>query len=177
MFCKTVNLENREEMIEFLTKHFRYNTMNSWNCMTSYANNVKLYKLDLPNVSKAYDFLDAECEQYAYDVDDAIIEFEVDTGYTAGFNGRSGGYIVLYDMERNKDGRRCMLLHGIDEYEDFKDWETSDIAERVKLVQRFDALCDEIRDIFIYYLENTEIKDVPVVIESSKRVAMLKSEE
>ena len=42
---KTVDYTNRNEMIAFLTNHFRYSTMNSWNQMTSYANNVKLHNL------------------------------------------------------------------------------------------------------------------------------------
>ena len=30
-FSKKVDLRNHKEMVEFLTSHFRYNTMNSWN--------------------------------------------------------------------------------------------------------------------------------------------------
>ena len=40
-FSKKVDLRNRKEMVEFLTSHFRYNTMNSWNNSTSYAHSVE----------------------------------------------------------------------------------------------------------------------------------------
>lgn len=171
MFSKNVNLDNRKEMIDFLTKHFRYNTMNSWNHMTSYANNVKLYKLGLPDTSKAYDFLEAECEEYRLDIHDAITEFTADTGYTAEFNGRSGGYIVMHDTEVDKNGNRRTLMRGIDEYEDFEDWSIEDIRARVELIQAFDELCDNIRDIFMYYVRNSEIKNVEVITKTTKRIA------
>lgn len=42
---KKVNTKDRKEMIAFLKNHFRYDTMNSWNRSTSYANNVKNLQL------------------------------------------------------------------------------------------------------------------------------------
>lgn len=175
MFTKTVNHNNRQEMIDFLTNHFRYYTMNSWNRRTSYANNVKIYNLDLQQEirNKAWDFLDAECEDFWFNVHDLIADFEIETGYTAGFNGRSGGYIVLYDTVVNDKGNRSAAMHDIDQYEDFDEWETDELIERVKLVQAFDRLCDAIREEFIYFVTNAEIKDVEVVIKSTKRVAVL----
>ena len=49
MYTKQVNLKKRGEMIAFLKNHFRYNTMNSWNRSTSYANNIKLHNVDKPD--------------------------------------------------------------------------------------------------------------------------------
>ena len=46
-FEKQVDLTDRKAMIRFLKEHVRYFTMNSWNRSTSYANNVKFYKLGL----------------------------------------------------------------------------------------------------------------------------------
>ena len=40
-FSKKVDLGSRKEMVEFLTSHFRYNAMNSWNNSTSYAHSVE----------------------------------------------------------------------------------------------------------------------------------------
>ena len=39
----------RKQMIDFLSDHFRYHTMNSWNNATSYARCVKLNRLSLMN--------------------------------------------------------------------------------------------------------------------------------
>ena len=48
MFYKEVDKRYKEAMIAFLKKHLRYDTMNSWNKSTTYANNIKLYKFDKP---------------------------------------------------------------------------------------------------------------------------------
>jgi hypothetical protein len=99
----------REEMIAFLEKHFRYNTMNSWNNSTSYAKNVKIHKLGLTRdqEKKAYELL--ELRATYENITDRIREFaeEHDYQWQAGFNGRSGGYIVMYQggckIKRNFD--------------------------------------------------------------------------
>lgn len=67
-FYKTVDMRSRKAMAEFLVGHFRYNTMNSWNRSTSYANCVKIHRLDLTanQMEQAWEML--ECE----DVFDAI---------------------------------------------------------------------------------------------------------
>ena len=78
----------------------------------------------------------------------------------------------MYETELDKKGRRVTMMRSIDQYEDFEDWETEDIAERVKLVQKFDQLCDDIRDLFIYYVNNVTLKNVEVIHTEVKRVAV-----
>ena len=46
-FYQSVDLRSRSQMTDFLTKHFRYPTMNSWNNAVSYACNLKIHKLGL----------------------------------------------------------------------------------------------------------------------------------
>lgn len=89
-------------MVAYLKGHCRYNTMNSWNRCTSYANCVKIHRLDLP----------AGLENRAYELLAVPDTFErtrdlmkqwsrgYDYEWQAGFNGRSDGYIVLYQGER-----------------------------------------------------------------------------
>ena len=176
MFRKDIDLNNRQEMIDFLTNHFRYYTMNSWNRMTSYAQNVKLRNLNIPQElhDKAYDFIFCDStEDYDWDERKLIEEFTVETGYSARFNGRSCGYIVLYDTDINEHLERYVCSHGVDEYEDFREWKTEDLIKRVTLVQRFDKLCDDIRELFLYYVEHCEIKEVEVVHKETKRTATL----
>lgn len=97
-YSKKVDLRSRKDMIQFLTKHFRYNTMNSWNRSTSYAHNVKVYNLGLTSEQerKLYEMIDTD-EFYAY-IRDLINEFAVQHNYRwqVGFNGRCSGYLVLY---------------------------------------------------------------------------------
>ena len=157
----------REEMVEYLTGHFRYWTMNSWNKTTSYANNVKVYNLGLSDElrNKVWDVFGLLIDdvQFIDELETLLYDYHVNTGYSAGFNGRSGGYLVMYNTEI-KDGETYVRPGvGIDEYEDFEDWETEDIAERVDLIKEFDLLCDDVRDLFIYYLENGDVVEVEIV--------------
>lgn len=175
MFARKV-ADNRVSMINFLAKHFRYYTSNSWNRSMSYANNVKLQNLEIPDElrKKAYDFIGLECPEYQYAIQDLINDFRHETGYDAGFNGGSAGYIVLYYRRRDKYGRLCTIPGAsIDADTDFKDWTTDALKERVNLVCRFDKLCNDIRDTFLWYLENSEIKEIEVVHTEKQTVVVV----
>jgi ribosomal protein L37E len=96
-FYKEVDLQNEKDMIDFLKNHFRYYTMNSWNRSTSYANNVKIYNLQLGELEdKVYKLMNAE--DFYSNIDDLIYEFgrAHNWSWQVGFNGRNGGYLVLY---------------------------------------------------------------------------------
>lgn len=97
-FSKEVDMRSRRAMTEFLAKHFRYNTMNSWNQSTSYANNIKVYNLDLckEQEEKLYAMLDT-AEFYTF-INEMLYDFAAEHNHLwqVGFNGRSSGYLVLY---------------------------------------------------------------------------------
>ena len=85
-------------MTDYLQGHFRYNTMNSWNHSTSYAHNLKIHTLGLTATQDDTLMLMMDCEG-AYDtINDLIRSFGYQHGWhwQAAFNGRSGGYLVLY---------------------------------------------------------------------------------
>ena len=106
-FSKKVDLRNREEMVKFLTSHFRYNTMNSWNNATSYAHNVKLYNLGLTEeqLDKAYEMLETdELYDLAFAPDITMWNKRHNYEWQVGFNGRSGGYLVLYTGGQKDSG-------------------------------------------------------------------------
>lgn len=97
-FWKSVDTRSRRKMQEFLQEHFRYDTMSSWNRSTSYACNMKIYNLGLPKEveDKLWEMLD--CQEVYYRINDLIDDFnaEHEFRWQAAFNGRSGGYLVLY---------------------------------------------------------------------------------
>ena len=105
-FSEPVDLRSRKEMTDFLQGHFRYPTMNSWNRATSYACNLKIHRLGLATEieSKLYDMLGTQ-EFYCLR-QDALDLFNEMHGYRwqAAFNGRSGGYLVLYQGELRSSG-------------------------------------------------------------------------
>lgn len=105
-----------KDVDRILDEHFRYWTMSSWNCLESYAHNVKLHKLGLTSeqLDRAFELLDEDVDTSAFwdGVHELITDFYEETGYMAGFNGRSGGYLVLYDTVR-RDGMVSALSTGI----------------------------------------------------------------
>ena len=99
-FGKTVDKRSKQAMIDFLTDHFRYDTMNGWNRSTSYAHDIKLHHLGLTSqqMDAAYDMLQTD---YWEEISAPIEDFTsaMCGGYTIGTNGRSGGYLVLYQSQ------------------------------------------------------------------------------
>ncbi len=99
MYYKKINLKKRGEMIAFLKNHFRYDTMNSWNRSTSYANNIKLYNVDKPdNIDEDIWWQMLTITQWQEKLSDLLEDFgaRYNWNWQAGINGKSGGYIVLY---------------------------------------------------------------------------------
>ncbi|MCL2343182.1 MAG: hypothetical protein FWC62_04690 [Firmicutes bacterium] len=105
-FYQKVDLRSRGEMTSFLASHFRYPTMNSWNNATSYACNLKVDRLRLDHelVMKLFDLI--RVPDFFDPINDMVREFGEDHHYAwqAGFNGRSGGYLVLYQSALESSG-------------------------------------------------------------------------
>jgi len=99
MYEKQVDKRSRGAMTAFLQGHFRYRTMNSWNQSTSYANCIKLHHVDKPEAidnDTWYEML--SISEWQDRLSDMLDHFGRKHGWTwqAGVNGRSGGYVVLY---------------------------------------------------------------------------------
>jgi hypothetical protein len=153
-YKKGIDITKDKQMFNFLKEHYTYYTGNSWNQIKSIANNVKLYRLDLSGSwTRALDLL--ECGEYE-EVNWMIQDWEREhSGYKVYFNGRSGGYLVLYNADDNK----TVLIDEVeynDDYEGYKEMcreyfgsvkaARYKLVEMVKLVQDFDKLCDQLRD-------------------------------
>lgn len=112
-FYREVDLRSRSAMTDFLTLHFRYFTMNSWNRSQSYACNLKLYNLGLKQEieNKLYDLMDTQ--EFFYARNELLDEFGQRHQYQwqAAMNGRSGGYLVLYQGELKPSGYKSYCIH------------------------------------------------------------------
>lgn len=100
-FNKTQNKKTLQDKYNYIKSHFYYYTGNSWNCLKSLANNVKIYNLPLTEQqkNKFYELnADEQTSEQLYDyINDYINEYNQDSNnYNIYFNGRSGGYLVLY---------------------------------------------------------------------------------
>lgn len=165
-----VDVCSAKSMFNFINNHFRYDTMNSWNNLTSIANNVKLYNLGLDgDWGVALNFLvdEHDCGGLQYEISEMISDWEHDhPKYYLGFNGRSDGYLVMYNREKdNRVSFRSILpnwLEGFNNYEDWKDYAKEYLVYNIKdiipslreyteLIRSFDKLCDDLRDLVNEY--------------------------
>jgi hypothetical protein len=153
-YKKGIDITNDKQMFNFIKNHFEYYTMNSWNRLASIANNVKLHRMHLTgDWTVAYNLLvNGEYET----VNDFLYCWAEDhPGYDVGFNGRSGGYLVL----TMKGSNRSILPDSITDsqnYEEYKEYckeyygsvkaNRQELRELTQLIQDFDRLCDELRD-------------------------------
>lgn len=109
--AKQVDQRSRKAMVAFLANHYRYDTMNSWNRATSYANCVKVDRLGLTRaqVDKAHEVMSVP--YWNSDIQYVLDDFTEDTQgrWTIGFNGRMSGYLVLYEShyETTDHKSRC----------------------------------------------------------------------
>lgn len=214
MFYKEVNLKKRGEMIAFLKKHFRYHTMNSWNRSTSYANNIKLYNIDKPadvDQDRWWEMLGIT--DWQEKLSDLLEDFGRSHNWIwqAGINGRSGGYVVLYQGGIKPSGYKSYCTHcgqknyqsvtegqkgicgrcnvkervnfkqthmqvftlpgkDVDMDEDFHGWELFQLRDRVKLVQEFDMLCDNIVEAFIETCRSYRIVEEEILIPKTVKI-------
>ena len=159
-------------------KRIMYDTMNSWNGQKSLAYNLKIYNViraDLRN--KAYVIMADEnlsCE--IYNGINALIDNFTDDckgAYTAGFNGRSGGYLVLYKSCRivyhNQDGTCIKRLEtsmtGLDE---------TSVPSEIK--KKFRKLAQDIVNYAEWFLENFDIVEREIVVKKKIKVLRAKGE-
>lgn len=200
-FYRPVNCRSRKDMTEYLREHFRYPTMSSWNDSTSYACNLKIYQLGLDSdtVDKLFELI--QTDDFFQERSLLIQDFGSAHDYLwqAGMNGRSGGYLVLYQGERIPSGYKSYCTNcgqksyrsvqetgnvcgvcrkparvdfpgthmqvttfpgrGTDCDADFEDWSMYDLRNRVRLVQEFDRLADDMVQEAVFHAQNYAVQD------------------
>lgn len=88
-------------------KRIRYYTMNNWNRATAPAYNLKVYNvIPAKHQDTIYEMMDLE--DFWDDINYLIQNFDETNNHEwqAGFNGRSGGYLVLYRGGVHDNGQR-----------------------------------------------------------------------
>jgi hypothetical protein len=144
-------------------KRMRYDTMNSWNRSTAPAYNLKVHNvINRELQDKVFELMD--CEGFYDEINYMINDFDRENDYEwqVGFNGRSGGYLVLY-----RGGKKTKHLTK----EDFKSnngyngqvyisdrygWKNYEEAKKLNLVDR-----EIITGIFTQPGKNIEDNEVP----------------
>jgi len=162
---------NKQQMAEYLRGHFRYDTCNSWNNATSYAAKVKIYNIIPKELQdKAFEIL--EQGEAIEAINQVLAQFDKAHDYIwqLGFNGRSGGYIVLY--HGGIKGKQVFTQPGLatDQGEDFVDWDIELLRERVKLVKEFDRTVEKCKCIFIAYCKDFNVVEEEILVPKTIKV-------
>lgn len=145
-------------------KRTRYYTMNSWNGSKSLAYNLKIYNvIDRELQDACYELLDTG---YFYEdyINPIVYAFErkYNHEWQAGFNGRSGGYLVLYKGGINSDGR-CYCKPGMN-------IEDNEVPSEVK--KDFRKLAVDIVKTAEYMAKNYKVEEEEILV--PKKVKVLK---
>lgn len=173
-----IDITHDREMFNFVRSHFRYHTSLFIRCTTTIANNVKLYKLGILNWGTAQAML--EKENYG-SIHMAINRWErVHPDYVVRFEGRSCGYLILLKKNPDLIALSPAVPELIEECADYKEYKQickerfggvkynrEELRNTVKLIQSFDKLCDELRDLvkkmscccYEIYAMNTAVAD------------------
>lgn len=146
-------------------KRICYHTMNSWNGSKSLAYNLKIYNLtsDTNIRNKLYDII--SCEEAYNHVNYLVDKFDKQFNYEwqAGFNGRSGGYLVLYRGGISSDGR-IFSQPGKSITED-------EVPTEVK--KAFRKLALDIQKHAIYLGEHAEVEEQDVEVIRKEKVLII----
>lgn len=172
-FEERVDKSSRDAMIAFLVGHPRYHTMNSWNQSTSYAHCIKLQRglglpIDVDDVK--YDMI--FCPVWTDHMGTLMSDFDTAHSHEwqVGINGRSDGYIVLYQGGVNHERPFCWSGRSIDQGEDFYEWDVESLIDRVNLVQDFDMLVSDIVMEFGAFCQNYDVVDETIMVPKTIQV-------
>lgn len=101
-FATKIDTRSKRAMADALAGHYRYDTMSSWNRSTSYAQCIKVHHIGLDREQEAAAFNALDVSDFWWRIKGPIRAFTDEWAgcYTIGTNGRSGGYLVLYQARR-----------------------------------------------------------------------------
>lgn len=153
-YKKGIDITNDKQMFNFLKSHYSYAVTDTWNYRYTIANKVKLYNLNLSgDWGTAYNLLaNGEYDTINWMIQEWCKEHR---GFEVYFNGRSGGYLVLKEIDHNGSvlPESVTDSDNYDEYKGFCKAYVGSVKENrdelvyyTKLVQDFDKLCDDLRD-------------------------------
>lgn len=147
----------------------RYWTLSSTNRASAPAYNLKIHHmLDGKELDKAYDLIGTD-NFYDY-INDLIADFGADNNqeWQAGFNGRSGGYLVLYKGGTSDGWKSVCTSCGQRNYKTIE--ENGNICGRCHASARMNH---ETKRVFVHPGQSIDEKEVPgSVLKAFRRLAL-----
>lgn len=157
----------RNEMIERLLNAEKYPLGGGSYSPKSLTRNVKIYNLNLTEEQeeKAYSLLSCDVDLTNYLINkysDMLLD-KTNRRYELDVRGRSGGHIVMIEVEFNDNGSKTYknngFLNGYIDEEDFEDWEDYEVEEAYNTMLTFNEVVDRLIDEFKEILTYCEICD------------------
>lgn len=154
----------RNEMIERLLSAEKYTLDGSFN-VKSLTRNVKIYNLGLTEdqEEKAYNLLDNDISFTDYLISkysDMLLN-KTNRKYDLYVMGRSGGHIVMVEVEFQADGSKIYtgngFLNGFIDEEDFEDWEDFEVEDDYNTMLTFNNVVDRLLEEFKERLTRCEV--------------------
>ena len=157
MFEKKINFENEKEMTKFLDNHFRYDLLNSWNGIETYANCIKVNRIGQPNGVDGNTWFGAcTTNEWGKILTDICELFETNNdGFAIYTNGRSSGYLVLCNKNKN-----C----GLDLPNEGYEWDNDDLKRMTAIVCAFDSACDSVVEEYKDFCVNYKVAEEEILI-------------
>ena len=156
----------RNEMIERLLNAEKY-TLGASYGPKSLTRNVKIYNLNLTDEQeeKAYNLLSVDVDLISYLINkysDMLLD-KTNRRYELDVRGRSGGHIVMVEVEFKADGSKVYqdngFLNGFVDEDDFEDWEDWEVEEAYNTMLVFNNVVDKLIDEFKEILSYCEVCD------------------
>lgn len=156
----------RNEMIKRLLNAAKY-TLGASYGPKSLTRNVKIYNLNLTDEQeeKAYNLLSVDVDLISYLINkysDMLLD-KTNRRYELDVRGRSGGHIVMVEVEFKADGSKVYqdngFLNGFVDEDDFEDWEDWEVEEAYNTMLVFNNVVDKLIDEFKEILSYCEVCD------------------
>ena len=163
-FTKEVDLENEEAVFKYLKEHPLYWLMNSWNRLQTFAQNIKIYNLNVDKEveDKLYELLDVESLDIKFAYEDGVNDFEEE----------NPGYIILAPNENRSNF--CDMVDTINNYDTLdelkEDYDFEAFKDLAKTVMNFDRACDDIIQNIVGIAKDCEIVEEEYTITKTRKV-------
>lgn len=154
---------SRKSMTQFILGHFKYFLMNSWNISEGYAIKVKIWDMGFSSEVRDFaldclgveDFYESSGINMAIENHELDMKARFDHNYLSiGFNGRSGGYLVLYGLRTNTMADQTYSA------DELRKMDIGEITRIYQILRMFDELKGILKGIVEYLYKTKQVKEV-----------------
>jgi hypothetical protein len=176
----------KAQMIKFITGFEKYPTMNSWNHSNGYSYNVKIHNLPLTKDEREAAYTMLNTDEFYENINEVVDEWgnemkkygthsnpvdkrdvkEEEPNFTAGFNGRSSGHLVLYRW----NGHNYAGSGWSYDEDEFKEMSIDEVKYIYDILKEFEALYNQLIGCVKSLVRDYKVEDETYTIEKTRKV-------